>query len=109
MVRLASDAARSHEFHANSLRVSLIEIARRSYGDANTVEQALEEGWRRTVRHAAADGSITHDEEFRHRRFQRPAGTEPEHPRPGNGTTEPDIQAEAPVADPSHHHHCRRR
>jgi hypothetical protein len=32
MVRLASDAARSHEFHANSLRVSLTEIARRSYG-----------------------------------------------------------------------------
>ena len=32
MVKLASDAARSHEFHANSLRVSLAEIARRSYG-----------------------------------------------------------------------------
>ena len=70
MVHLAADAARSHEFDANSLRVSLTEIARRSYGDASTVAQALEEGWRRTARHAAADGSITHEEEFRLRRFR---------------------------------------
>ena len=34
MVRLASGAARSHEFNANSLQASLTEIARRSYGDA---------------------------------------------------------------------------
>ena len=68
MVRLAADAARAHEFHANSLRISLAEIARRSYGDANTVERSLEEGWRRAVRHAAADGSITHEEEVRLRR-----------------------------------------
>ena len=47
MVELAAHAARSHEFHPNSLRVSLAEIARRSYGDASTVNQALEEGWRR--------------------------------------------------------------
>ena len=70
MVRLAWDAARSHEFHANSLRVSLAEIAKRSFGDGSTVNQALEEGWRRTVRHAQADGSITHEEEFRLRRFR---------------------------------------
>ena len=70
MVRLAGDAARSHEFHANSLQVSLAEITRRSYGDANTVTRALEEGWRRAVRCAAADGSITHEEEFRLRRFR---------------------------------------
>ena len=44
MVRLAADAARSHEFHANSLRVSLAEIARWSYGDASTVARALEQG-----------------------------------------------------------------
>ncbi len=41
-----------------------------SYGDASTVARALEEGWRRAVRHAAADGSITHEEEFRLRRFR---------------------------------------
>ena len=70
MVRLAADAARSHEFNPNSLRVSLAEIARRSFRDASTVARALEEGWRRAVRHAAADGSITHEEEFRLRRFR---------------------------------------
>ena len=70
MVRLASGAARSHEFNPNSLRVSLAEIARRSFRDASTVAQALEEGWRRALRHAAADGSITHEEEFRLRRFR---------------------------------------
>ena len=70
MVGLAADAARSHEFHANSLQVSLAEIARRSYGDETTVARALEEGWRRAVRCAAADGSITHEEEFRLRRFR---------------------------------------
>ena len=63
MVRPAADAARSHEFHANSLRISLAEIARWSYRDASTVARALEEGWRRAVSHAAADGSITHEEE----------------------------------------------
>ena len=70
MVGLAADAARPHEFHANSLQVSLADITRRSYGDANTVTRALEEGWRRAVRCAAADGSITHEEEFRLRRFR---------------------------------------
>ena len=39
-----------------------------------------------------------------------PAGAEPEQgPRPGNGTTESDVQAEAHEADPSRRHHCRRR
>ena len=70
MVRLAWGAARSHEFNANSLQVSLAEIARRSYGDASTVARALEEGWRGAVKKAAADGSITHEEEFRLRRFR---------------------------------------
>ena len=56
MVRLAGSAARSHEFNPNSLQVSLAEIARRSYGNGSTVARALEEGWRRAVRNAAADG-----------------------------------------------------
>ena len=70
MVQLAAQAARSHEFNPNALRVSLAEIARWSYGDASTVARALEEGWRRAVRKAASDGSITHEEEFRLRRFR---------------------------------------
>ena len=70
MFRLASGAARSHEFHPNSLQVSLAEIARRSCGNGSTVARALEEGWRRALRCAAADGSITHEEEFRLRRFR---------------------------------------
>ena len=70
MVRLAGSAARSHEFNPNSLQVSLTEIARRSYGNGSTVARALEEGWRRAVRNAAADGSITHEEKFRLRRFR---------------------------------------
>ena len=38
-----------------------------------------------------------------------PAGTEPEQrPHPGDGTTEPDIQAGAHGADPSRRRHCRR-
>ena len=70
MVQLAADAAGSHEFDPNSLQVALTEIARRSFGDASTVARAMEEGWRRALRHAAADGSITHEEEIRLRRFR---------------------------------------
>ena len=70
MVELAAHAAKSHEFNPNSLQVSLAEIARRSYGNGSTVARALEEGWRRAVRNAAADGSITHEEEIRLRRFR---------------------------------------
>ena len=70
MVRLASGAARSHEFNPNSIQVSLAEIAKRSFGNGSTVARALEEGWRRAVRNAAADGSITHEEKFRLRRFR---------------------------------------
>ena len=52
----------------------MAEIAKRSFGDGSTVNQALEEGWRRAVRKAAADGSITHEEEFRLRRFRDRVG-----------------------------------
>ena len=99
MVGLAADAARSHEFHANSLQVSLAEITRRSYGDGchRTVARALEEGWRRAVQPcAAADGSITHEEEFRLRRFRDRLGLNRSSAHAqATGTTEPDIQAEA--------------
>ena len=74
MVRLAYGAAMSHEFNPNSLRVSLAEIAKRSYGDATTIARALEEGWRGALRDAAADGNITHEEEFKLRRFRDRTG-----------------------------------
>ena len=74
MVQLAAHAAGSHQFNPNSLQVALTEIARRSFGDASTVARALEEGWRRAVRKAAADGSITHEEEIRLRRFRDRTG-----------------------------------
>ena len=107
MVRLAGSAARSHEFNPNSLQVSLAEIARRSYGNGSTVARALEEGWRRAVRHAAADGEHHSRRGIQTPEVPGPAGTEPEQrPHPGDGTTEPDIQTEAPVVDPSRRHHC---
>ena len=74
MVQLAAHAARSHEFRPNSLWLSMAEIAKRSFGDASTVARALEEGWRRALRQAAADGSITHEEEIRLRRFRERLG-----------------------------------
>ena len=57
IVRLASGAAKSHEFPANSPRLSLTEINRHSSGDANTVARALEEDWRRALGHVAAGRS----------------------------------------------------
>ena len=53
MVQLAADAAKSHEFHGDSLRVSLAVIARRSYEGASTAYWALEEGWTRAPKHVA--------------------------------------------------------
>ena len=59
MVTLAAEAARTHTFNEKALRLSLAEIARNSYGDGATVNQALEEGWKRGIAHAMADGIIT--------------------------------------------------
>ena len=59
MVNLAAEAARSHTFSGNSLRLARAEIANNSYGDGATVNQALEEGWKRGVAHAMADGIVT--------------------------------------------------
>ena len=71
MLQLASQAAASHRFDENALRSSLSEIALRSHGDANTVAWALEEGWKLGVRQAAADGTITLEEEVRLRDFRK--------------------------------------
>ena len=70
MVRLAAQAAASRTFDEKTLRLSLAEIARRSYGDGDTVNQALETGWKLGVNHSMADGIITQDEEARLREFR---------------------------------------
>ena len=70
MVRLAGGAARSHDFQANTLQIALAEIAKRSFGDGSTVNQALEEGWKQGVAHAMADGIISPDEEDRLKEFE---------------------------------------
>ena len=43
MVQLAAQAAASHDFDDKTLRLSLAEIASRSYGDGATVNQSLED------------------------------------------------------------------
>ena len=63
MVTLASEAAKTHRFDEKSLRLTMAEIARRSYEDGATVNQAIEEGWKQGIAHAMADGIITRDEE----------------------------------------------
>ena len=50
-VRLAADAAASNTFDEKTLRLSLAEIARRSFGDGATDNQALEEGWKQRIGH----------------------------------------------------------
>ena len=70
MVNLAAQAAASRTFDEKSLRLSLAEIARRSYGDGTTVNQALEAGWKQGVGHAMADGILSQDEEARLREFR---------------------------------------
>ena len=70
MVGLAAEAARSHEFDEKSLRLSIAEIAHGAYGDGATVNEALEEGWKRGVAHAMADGILTQAEEVKLREFR---------------------------------------
>ena len=70
MVAIAAEAARTHQFDENTLRLTLAEIARRSYGDGATVNEALEEGWKQGVAHSMADGIITQAEEAKLREFR---------------------------------------
>ena len=70
MVNLAAQAAASRTFDEKSLRLSLAEIARRSYGDGSTVNQALEQGWKQGVDHSMADGIVSQAEEARLREFR---------------------------------------
>ena len=61
MVNFVADAARTHSFGEKTLRLTLADIAKRSYGDGDgaSVNQALEEGWKQEVAHSMADGNRT--------------------------------------------------
>ena len=61
MVNLAAESARDHSFNEKTLRLTLAGIAGRSHGDGNTVNLALEEGWKRGVAHSMADGILTQE------------------------------------------------
>ena len=70
MVNLAAQAAGSPDFDENQLRLTMAAVAQRSYGNGDTVNQALETGWKLGVDHSMADGIITQDEETRLREFR---------------------------------------
>ena len=70
MVTIAADAARTHNFDEKTLRLTLAEIARRSYGDGPTVNEALEDGWKQGVAHSMADCILTQAEETLLREFR---------------------------------------
>ena len=65
MVAVAAQAAASHSFDEKSLRLSLVEISHRSYGDEAMVNEALEEGWKQDIGHAMADRIVTQAEDAR--------------------------------------------
>ena len=65
MVELAAQPAASPYLDEKSLRLSSVEISERPYGDGNTINLALEEGWKQGVSHAMADGIVTHTEGVR--------------------------------------------
>ncbi len=70
MVNLAAEAGKTHQFDEKSLRLSMAEIARRSYGDGASVNQALEDGWKQGIAHAMADGIVSQAEEAKLREFR---------------------------------------
>ena len=70
MVQLAADAAGSRDFDESHLRLTMSAVPKISYGNEDTVNQALEEGWKLGVDHSMADGIITQDEEAQLREFR---------------------------------------
>ena len=70
MVQLAAQAAGSPDFDESHLRLTLSAVAKISYGNEDTVSQALEEGWKIGVDHSMADGIITQDEEAQLRKLR---------------------------------------
>ena len=65
MVNLAAQAAGAPDFDETQLRLTMAAVAQRSYGNGDTVNQALETGWKLGVDHSMAHGIITQDEETR--------------------------------------------
>ena len=57
MVTLAVEAERTHPFNEKSLRLTLAEIAGRSYRDGTTVIQVLEEGLKQGIAQLHAAGT----------------------------------------------------
>ena len=70
IVQLAADAAGSPDFDESHLRLTLSAVAKISYGNEDTVNQALEAGWKQGVEHSMADDIITQEEEARLREFR---------------------------------------
>ena len=70
MVQLATQAAGPPDFDENQLPLTMAAVAQRSYADGDTVNQALETGWKLGVNQSMADGIITQDEEARLREFR---------------------------------------
>ena len=70
VVQLAAQAAGSPDFDESHLWLTLSAVAKIFHGNEDTVNQALEEGWKLGVDHSMADGIITQDEEARLREFR---------------------------------------
>ena len=70
MVQLAAQSAGSPDFDESHLRLTMSAVAKIPYGNEDTVNQALEEGWKLRVDHSMVDGIITQDEEARLREFR---------------------------------------
>ena len=70
MVQIAAQTAGSPDFDEGHLRLTLSAVAKIFFGNEDTVNQALEEGWKLGVNHSMADGIITQDEESRLREFR---------------------------------------
>ena len=70
MVQLAAQAAGSPDFDESHLRLTFSAVAKISYGNEDTINEVLEEGWKLGVDHSMADGIITQDEEARLTEFR---------------------------------------
>ena len=107
MVQLAAEAAGSLDFDETQLRLTMADIAQRSYRNGDTVTQALEADWKLGVDHSMADGIITQDEEAWLREFRDQPGPRHRHRRlRGNG---PPRQGIPRPADAVRHRGLRRR
>ena len=70
MVTIAAQAAAQPTFSQTQLRLDLLDIAKNSHHDGDSINAAIAEGWRRAVKDSLADGILTKDEETRLRHFR---------------------------------------